>query len=253
MSAIGANDDDAGVDGVGFDDDAPPDDLDAFNVALFNAAARLSDVSLAPPPAYDLMAAGVELFTDSDYASWPAPHTSRTSKSRATGEREMRCRTKKAILLDCSAEALEHDFELAFRKPEKSDKTHELVAASADERKATLLVDIHYETADLKRGFLLYACRVALAKRGENVPAAPLGYVHPYDYDNALDLDYDEPLHFDDDDDGPGDAVLGVSEAADAYGGGDQLMPLPNRLEKIDIGYATVTKKVDGRKLKRGV
>lgn len=77
------------------------------------------------------------------------------------------------------------------------------------------------------------------------MPASSPVAVYPYYSDNALDENYGEPLTFDDDDDGPSDAVLGVTDAADAYGGGEQLELMPSRVEKL-----TVAKLVDVRKLK---
>ncbi len=255
--------DDAGA------DDADPDE---FQMDAFDAAARLSEEPSNLSGGVDLVSAGVALnpsdeysfFDASSLSAWAGPQHWQfrkpvKRKSTAAGEAQSkRPRSKTAMLLDYSEDAPPLDFEAEFSKlrTATTNQISATVAEGLSEKRTTLPVDLHYATRDLTKLFLLPKLRVSIGAGDKAVVEAPGGNEGSwlYDYDNEMDAenfvdDYDDepPMN----DAVPGNVVEGNFGAVDGLG--VELVPLPNRVEKMEIGYATVAKKVDVRQLKSGI
>lgn len=271
IPAMDAMDDEPDDNDAGGGMDDIPEDPDAFEMAPFDAAARLSDEPRASPVGVDLVEAGVAMVADSEYtffdagslAAWSGP-THWTYRQRSTKEKkpsEKRPRSKTAMLLDYSEDAPPLDFEAEFKR---SRGANQVAQETGGERKTTLPIDFHYSTEDLRKLFILPGVRVAVGERAAGAGGEALaanddigGGGGWYDYDNDMDAENFVGEDFGsggaDDDDGPGPAIDNVDGAADVFGQGDDLVPLPDRVDKLGIGYATVAKKVDVRKLKTGL
>lgn len=250
-------------------DEADPDE---FQMDAFDAAARSPQgVASLPRGGVDLVSAGVALNPNDEYSffdasslsSWAGPQhwqfrKPAKRKSAVPGETQSkRPRSRTAMLLDYSDDAPPLDFAAEFSKP-RSATTTQLTAAVADglsERKTTLPVDLHYATRDLTKLFLLPKLRVAIGGGDKAIVEAPGGNEgNLYDYDNEMDaenfvdeFDHDPPVN----DGVPGNAIENPASAVDGLG--VDLVALPERFEKLEIGYATVAKKVDVRQLKSGI
>lgn len=279
------DDDDGGV--FGNDDDFDnDDDVGAFSApcAATPSSRRLSRPAFAPDGSLmssggvDLVEAGVAIDRDSEYSffderalsGWAGPNHWRF-RAAATGTNDTprgdagtkRPKGKTAMLLDYSSEAPVMDFAAEFAPP-KNAKTillSEGVIKGFTEAKVTLPVDVGYKSQNLATLFLkpkvaVVAKRRRVAEDAQNMDGEDGedggGW---FDYDNDADNDNFCPGHdggdandiFSFDNDGGGDDGY-----LNALGGAD-LVDEPTQVEKIDIGFATVAKKVDVRQLKSGM
>lgn len=271
---IGDDDHDA------FDEDPGADvDPDDFEMAPYDPATRNSD-PVVPGGGVDLVEAGVELCPSSEYtffdaaslSAWAGPqHWTFRKKARKTrapadgtgGARAKRPRSKMAMLLDYSEDAPVVDLKTEFHR-HRNKTGNQISAEGLSEKKTTLPVDLHYTTRDLTTLSLLPAMRVAIGGtqgNGDqtiNTPIADAGGAGPwYDYDNDMDADNfvadDGDIGGDIDLNALGPDVDNVSTVTDMLGAGLNLVAAPDKVERLDIGYATVAKKVDVRKLKSGL
>ena len=258
--------------------------LPPLDSSMSMSRASLDSTASFRAAATDLVAAGVELRTDSDYEffdaaalpGWAGPEHwryraglggigSRTASGTQKKESK-RPRSKTAMLLDFSQSAPEMDFsaEFAPAKTKSSITLSKTVLNSFTERRVTLPEDVHYSARMLSALFLRPNVRIkrrfdaSHQKEGgfdDADNAAPW-----YDYDNDCDNENYVPALLDDDDMGGGGGG-GVDfggdhndeDARSQTADGLQLVPEPRRVERLDIAYAKVAKKVDVRQLKSGM
>lgn len=219
----------------------------------------------------DLVEAGVALAEDSEYAffdtatiaGWAGPlhwrFRAATSSSSVTGEvgtgkKTKRPRGKNAMLLDFSDTAPRIDFEKEFTQG-KTETSYHLSATVRDsfaEKKVTLPEDLHFSVRSLRSLFLKPN---VLLKPGSAVVNARMETAEEsvtegwYNFENDCDRDDFCPADIDqgsfDNDQHLNNAPLLETEM--------DLVPEPTRVERIDINYAKVAKKVDVRLLKSGM
>lgn len=268
------DEDDAGVFGASGRDS----ESDMNNVAA-EAAGNIAGNRALMSGGVDLIEAGMLLHGNSEYSffdasalsSWAGPQHWRFralaasantpgagSRDGATGAKK-RPKGKTAMLLDFSAEAPNLDFAAEFARPE-NPATCQLTNTVLDglsEKKVTLPDDQQFRTASLATLFLKPKVAVVAKRRR---PQSLLG-----DEDNlGIQGAAMEDDNFCAD---AGDFCSGADDDANAifaFDGDDSpegmdsgpsldLVPEPTRVEKIDIGFATVAKKVDVRQLKTGM
>lgn len=223
----------------------------------------------------DLVEAGMMLSENSEYSffdtstisSWAGPQHWRFRATQASSgygdstedmnkaKKGKRPRGKTAMLLDFSSEAPKINFakEFAQGKDDKSYHLSKTVQDSLSEKKVTLPEDLHFSIRSLASLFLKPRTSV---RPKDSRPGAPR--VEPvtndgegwYDFDNDCDVENFCP---DNGDEGAGfqhDAGFGNDASFTTQ---MDLVPEPTRVEKIDIDYARVAKKVDVRQLKSGM
>lgn len=222
----------------------------------------------------DLVEAGVVLQVESEYAffdsstlsGWAGPRhwrfraveasSTETSKMGSKHDRKSakRPRGKTAMLLDFSSQAPEIDFAAEF-KPGKSETANQLSSSVLDsfsEKKVTLPEDLHFSVQSLVSLFLKPKTFVKVKGTvvEKQAPEQTNGNNAWYDFDNDCDNENfcpaDPEEMFDTVKDLVGDHE-GNFESSDV---GFNLIDEPTRVEKIDINYAKVAKKVDVRQLK---
>lgn len=239
------------------------DDTAAGHVSVDNG----SRASAALLGQVDLVEAGVALQTDSDYSffdsmalsSWAGPQhwkfrNSTTSTTKSTKEAK-RPRSKTNMLMDFSSKAPEIDFAAGFKSAKTAAATMLTKTAlnAFSEKKVTLPGDLHYGARDLTKLYLMPSVKIALNGTQRTVAAAQedtSGKAAWYDYDNDCDNEnfvgeMMEPMD-------------SMGADGDMYGtqsvvSGMELIAEPTMVDKIDISYAKVAKKVDVRKLKSGM
>lgn len=258
-------------------DDSGSADPDEFQAEHFEAASMGTPrASLAPARGgVDLVEAGVALAADSDYAlfdnkalsAWAGPQhwqfrssalpgAAKSTRSGMSTEGK-RPRSKTAMLLDFSADAPKIDFAAEF-KPAKSRTANQLSSAVLDgfgERKTTLPEDLHYTAKDLATLFLLPNVCVALDGTTRTVAtSAPNGDSESqwYDYDNELDAENFVEDFEPQPPSAEGNDVTSISSHVDTLAGVN-LVPQPSKVDRVDISFAKVAKKVDVRRLKSGL
>jgi len=144
-----------------------------------------------------------------------------------------------------------------IRKPGK--KTAKTLSAATLKKmsvlQTTLPEDIHYDVENFPKLFLKPSMKVRrLPQSSEEVEEAD---ICSYNYESRCDTDNFCPALQDGDDDyNDSDNVTHTMldyTAGDqtVVFGGDNLVVQPNRVEKINIGYAKTAKKIDIKKLKR--
>lgn len=286
VAAPAAHDDDCGFPG-GFEDD---DDAGVFGGRDSSISSRPSIAGgrLLMSGGVDLVEAGMALHRSSEYSffdasalsSWAGPQHWRfravTASAHGGGDGgdaavggadatrvRKRSKGKTAMLLDYSSAAPDIDFEAEFAPP-RSVASCQLSGAVQDgfsEKRVTLPDDLHFKTQTLATLFLKPKVAV-VAKRRRAADAAVAESREDssargwYDFENDGDNDNFCPA---DEDDANAifafdDAVATTAAATGGLGGGaGDLVPEPTRVEKIDIGFATVAKKVDVRLLKSGM
>jgi condensin complex subunit 2 len=265
-----------------FDDE---DDVGVFN-GRDSARLSLGGGRMFMSGAVDLIEAGMALHSDSEYSffdasalsSWAGPQHWRFRAAAAVvsstmerdagldaSKQQKKPRGKTAMLLDYSSEAPDIDFAAEFARPKNpaSCQLSDAVQDSFTEKKVTLPDDLHFKTQSLATLFMKPKFVVVAKRRrtedtttqgapGEGEDKAARGW---YDFENDGDNDNFCPA---DDDIDDANALFVFDEDADnASKSADllssDLVPEPTRVEKIDIGFATVAKKVDVRQLKSGM
>lgn len=252
--------------------DHDPDDYQSPFLSTPDAhSSRLSlqsNVSLASAALtgkVDLVEAGVALRSDSDYAffdtnalpSWAGPQHWRfrgvCNRNLNRGKQNKRARSKTALLLDFSVHAPEIDFAAHFA-PAKSNTANQLTAAaraSLSEKKVTLPDDLHYTARHLTSLFLKphlsvvgYGTHGAAAQILEH--HSPQHHQWYHDDDDASDAENMYP----NDTNMEADDTAGQRPSHENTELGIHLVPEPTQVDRVEIPYATVAKKVDVRKLK---
>lgn len=219
----------------------------------------------------DLVEAGVALVEDSEYsffdtasiAGWAGPLHWRfravTASSDALGEnytkkKPKRPRGKNAMLLDFSEAAPKIDFAKEFARG-KTDTSYHLSVAVLDsfsEKKVTLPEDLHFSVRSLRSLFLKPEVYI---KPGNRTASARIETAEDnavegwYDFENDCDRDNFCPANMEQDDFGNNEH----NENDPSLETEVDLIPEPTRVERIDINYAKVAKKVDVRLLKSGM
>jgi condensin complex subunit 2 len=180
-------------------------------------------------------------------------------------------RGKTAMLLDFSAETPDVDFASAFARS-KTKTVNQLSVAVQEgfsERKVTLPDDHHFRTETLATLFLKPKVAVVAKRKRPHEIEHPKGSGVVTEFDNT-EFDQSARGWYDFDNDGDNDnfcpadddggAAFTFEEDScdgDKYGHrgacGMGLVPEPNRVDKLDIGFATTAKKVDVRQLKSGI
>lgn len=222
----------------------------------------------------DLVEAGVALRDDSAYsffdasalAGWAGPQHWRFRATEASAQfgdaarktEPKRPRGKTAMLLDFSHEAPRIDFESEFAPAKTASANHlsKSVRDAFSEKKVTLPEDLHFSARSLASLFLKPKTYIrpprSHEKRGTGESAESNDAAGWYDFDNDCDNENfcpqdDQVGAFMDDDN------ENTHTSGDAFGTGIDLVAEPARVEKIDINYAKVAKKVDVRQLKSGL
>lgn len=221
----------------------------------------------------DLVEAGlVALSQNSDYSffdtssisGWAGPQhwRFRAAQALAPGSTEVdasrkkakRPRGRNAILLDFSQEAPKINFKKEFAQGKKADSYHlsQTVQDALSEKKVTLPEDLHFTVRSLTSLFL--KPRTFVRPKDTKAKAAS---IEPTESGDAQNNWYDFDNDCDNDNFCPGNANDFTNEEMiepdNANASSIDLIPEPTRVEKIDIGYAKVAKKVDVRQLKTGM
>lgn len=219
----------------------------------------------------DLMEAGVALAEDSEYAffdattiaGWAGPlhwrFRAATSSSSVLGEdgtkkKPKRPRGKNAMLLDFSVTAPRVDFakEFAQGRTETSYHLSATVRDSFSEKKVTLPEDLHFSVRSLRSLFLKPD---VLLKSGNAVVNTKIETAEEsvtegwYNFENDCDRDNFCPADIDQgscNNNQHGDNEPLFETEMD-------LIPEPTRVDRIDINYAKMAKKVNVRLLKSGM
>lgn len=189
--------------------------------------------------------------------------------STASAKETKRPRGKTAMLLDFSSEAPKLDFasEFAPGKTESANQLSTAVRGGFSEKKVTLPEDLHLSTRTLTTLFL--KPRVFVVPKGSwsggldtrfgiknDLAVGQDGEDNGwYDFDNDCDQDNFCPASdghgFGGDENGCG---FGDNSAGNGLNSiGLDLVPEPTRVDKLDINYAKVAKRVDVRQLKSGM
>lgn len=224
----------------------------------------------------DLFEAGVALSESSEYSffdtsaisGWAGPQHWRFRALEATStahddialnrnnsKKPKRPRGKTAMLLDFSSEAPKINFAKEFAQGKNVDSYHlsKTVREAFSEKKITLPEDLHFSVRSLAALFLkprTYV-RPKRSTRGAPSPAPIDGDAEGwYDFDNECDNENFCPQ---DDSNLTGSSPDNTGFECDAPSAAIDLIPEPTRVEKIDINYAKVAKKVDVRQLKCGI
>lgn len=221
----------------------------------------------------DLVEAGVALSEDSEYAffdtskisGWAGPQHWRfraaeasvpgySDPADASKKKTKRPRGKNAMLLDFSAEAPKINFKKEFAQGKKENSYHlsNTVREAFSEKKVTLPEDLHFTVRSLTSLFLKprtfvrpkYSKVEATKIESKEIVDQENGW---YDFDNDCDNDNFCP---DNSDAFANDEKI---EPETSITTDIDLIPEPTRVEKIDINYAKVAKKVDVRQLKTGM
>lgn len=219
----------------------------------------------------DLVEAGMVLSENSEYSffdtatisSWAGPQhwrfratqTSSTygdsTEDMTNGKKPKRPRGKTAMLLDFSSEAPNINFakEFAQGTDETSYHLSKTVQDSFSEKKVTLPEDLHFSARSLASLFLKPNTFVRPKKSRPGAPHVETERDGWYDFDNDCDVENFCP------DNGDGGTFPNDSsfENDASFTTEMDLVPEPSRIEKIDINYAKVAKKVDVRQLKSGM
>lgn len=282
LGVVASADDHANGNDGGFDDSfEDDDDAGVFNTDNSSISARPSlGGRILMSGAVDLVEAGMLLHRDSEYSffdssalsSWAGPQHWRfraapaTALSRAgsDGDKSIKPgrkpRGKTAMLLDYSSEAPKIDFAAEFARP-KSPSSCQLSDAVQDgytEKKVTLPEDLHFKTQMLATLFLKPKV-LAVAKRRRTTDEPKPGPIDTeeesaargwYDFENDGD---NEDFCPQDDENANALFEFDDNRGENSKAEGLDLVPVPTRVEKIDIGFATVAKKVDVRMLKTGM
>lgn len=230
----------------------------------------------------DLLEAGMNLQSNSQYSffdaaalqSWAGPQHWRflarhacavdqsSNKENQDHVARKRPRGKTAMLLDFSIEAPDIDFKAEFAPPKNQASTQlsKTVQENASEKKITLPEDLHYRTEKLTALFLKPSVFVVPLKKrpadgdengneNEDISKDWYNFENDGDNDNYCAPEEDAPQEFEFEESGVNDKdSTNGGAAADI-----ELVPQPNRVDKVDIGFATVAKRVDVQKLKEGI
>lgn len=224
----------------------------------------------------DLVEAGLSLNSNSSYtffdasslSGWAGPQHWRfrattaasldpsIGGSRGESRKTKRPRGKTALLLDFFSAAPTIDFAREFEpgKTRASNQLSATVRGGFSEKKVTLPDDLHYSSRNLASLFL----KPGAVVKGKNESKNGGGEHTPseigedwYDFDNEFDQDeIHSPGHNGPSDDGADD-FMASNRSSDGLG--MELVDEPTRVERIDINYAKVAKKVDVRQLKTGL
>lgn len=235
-----------------------------------------SNISLAVASrrgSVDLVEAGVSLNEDSEYAfldtaamaGWAGPQHWRFRATQASsgfgigtaGKKNVkRPRGKNAMLLDFSEAAPKVDFAKQFAQG-KTETSHHLSNAVLDglsEKKVTLPEDLHFSAKSLRALFLKPNIYVRFR---DNISRPGIDVSRDQPNEDLCEFDNDDNFNdfgFDDGDHGDN---FGATEESPEDGNllevDMDLVPEPTRVDRIDINYAKVAKKVDVRQLKSGM
>ena len=129
--------------------------------------------------------------------------------------------------------------------PEKSIKLQNKTMVNWSEDKLLLPTDLHYKGKDFAKLFI--AAELLVTHKGTVVAEPVDDSINEYDYDNANDVEDfcpsvpDPPENYNEEDN------MGAFPTQTQ---GDLLVSAPNKVEKVQIGYAKQAKKMDMRKLK---
>ena len=140
--------------------------------------------------------------------------------------------------------------EKTMKVPEKAIKLQNKTMVNWSEDKLLLPTDLHYKGKDFAKLFI--AAELLVTHKGAVVPESVDDSINEYDYDNANDADDFCPSipmegdaeNYNDDEN------LGFPSQTMLPTQGDLLVSAPNKVEKLQIGYAKQAKKMDMRKLK---
>lgn len=254
--------------GVDFDagaaadnDDAPQRNKPRVPISLLDVA-HLREHLAAVPSEYSY-------FDSGRLGAWAGPHhwKFKAPPVRRTGAAEERAKAKKKKeseklclddLFDSEKKTLA-TAEKALTVPKKAIKLQNKTIESWTDEKNLLPEDLHYSGADFVKLDDMSQLNLAPSKR--STTALDDDDVEDYNFDNLNDSQNfcpDVDTNVDDVDGGGGEGftTTGFSQTlgddlAPADADADQLVAAPNRVEKIQIGYAKQAKKVDMRRLKR--
>merc|ERR1719322_1037408 len=129
--------------------------------------------------------------------------------------------------------------------PKKAIKLQNKTMVNWSEDKLVLPTDLHYKGKDFAKLFI--TPELLVTHKGTDVAEPVDDSINEYDYDNANDVEDfcpsvpDPPENYNEEDN------MGAFPTQTQ---GDLLVSAPNKVEKVQIGYAKQAKKMDMRKLK---
>ena len=140
--------------------------------------------------------------------------------------------------------------------PKKAIKLQNKTMVNWSEDKLILPTDLHYKGKDFAKLFI--TPELLVTNKGTIVPESVDDSVAEYDFDNANDADDYCPAlpentqsgNYDDDNLAGETGYFPSQTMLPSQSQGDLLVSAPNKVEKIQIGYAKQAKKMDMRKLK---
>ncbi|CAH1783707.1 unnamed protein product [Owenia fusiformis] len=199
---------------------------------------------------------------------WKLKPQSKDPRFLSIADRTKKPREKKqAFRIDY--DDTEVDFDNYFKESRAATTLAKTTLDKYSKSQTTLPEDLHYEAEKL---FRIFIKPKVMVKRQHGTKNDIDDGISNYDYDNANDRENFCPDVDDGLDDNDDDATLGGfnltsqdSQSQDITMGsfnqtldgtilaGDNLVSQPNRVNKIDIGYAKTAKKVDVKKLKSSI